>query len=302
MAKAVFTTKRSPTYDDLVEERYHFPRTYLRQVEQTIGDWIVYYEPRRTTGDQTSSGGLSAYFATARVVRVVPDAARTDLFYAHVADYLEFDRPVRFQRDGAYPESALQKRDGSTNKGAFGRSVRILPDSEYEAIVTAGFSALLAQRSLDGSGAVREDRWGWTAKDPESDRPRIACVGERWFRDRAFTARVREVYRNRCAFTGLQIVNGGGRPEVQAAHIRPVHDSGPDSVRNGIALSHTVHWMFDRGLISMDDDGWILVALSGVPTEFRRLLRADLRAELPLDPSVRPHPAFLRYHRERFKG
>jgi putative restriction endonuclease len=30
MAKAVFTTKIDPTYDDLPEFRYHFPQTYRR--------------------------------------------------------------------------------------------------------------------------------------------------------------------------------------------------------------------------------------------------------------------------------
>ena len=42
MAKAIFTTKVDPTYDDLPEFRYHFPRTYLRAVEATVGDWIIY--------------------------------------------------------------------------------------------------------------------------------------------------------------------------------------------------------------------------------------------------------------------
>lgn len=66
MAKGVFTTKLSPGYDDLPEERYHFPRTYLRQVEQTIGDTIVYYEPRRGSVELSSRGGRQAYFAVAR--------------------------------------------------------------------------------------------------------------------------------------------------------------------------------------------------------------------------------------------
>ncbi|MGH6673150.1 MAG: HNH endonuclease [Xanthobacteraceae bacterium] len=43
--------------------------------------------------------------------------------------------------------------------------------------------------------------------------------------------------------TGLQIINGGGRAEVQAAHIRPVAAGGFDSVRNGLALSGTIHWI-----------------------------------------------------------
>jgi hypothetical protein len=54
---------------------------------------------------------------------------------------------------------------------------------------------------------------------------------------------------NTCAVTGLCLLNGGGRPEVQAAHIRAVEANGPDTVRNGLALTATVHWMFDRGLI-----------------------------------------------------
>jgi putative restriction endonuclease len=31
MAKAVFTTKVEPTYDDLPEFRYHFPRSYTKE-------------------------------------------------------------------------------------------------------------------------------------------------------------------------------------------------------------------------------------------------------------------------------
>ena len=37
--------------------------------------------------------------------------------------------------------------------------------------------------------------------------------------------------------TIAKIVNGGGRSEVQAAHILAVADGGPDIVQNGIALS-----------------------------------------------------------------
>jgi putative restriction endonuclease len=113
MTKAVLTTKVEPTYDDLPSERYHFPRTYLRQVEAAIGDWIVYYEPRRSSGDLSSHGGRQAYFAAAKLERVERDPRRADHFYATVADnsYLEFDRHVRF-RDGGWDlrESAGEGR------------------------------------------------------------------------------------------------------------------------------------------------------------------------------------------------
>ena len=129
MVKAVLTTKLEPTYDDLPEERYHFPRTYLRQIEAAVGDWIVYYEPRRSSGDAASRGGRQAYFATARIQAVQPDLSRDGHYYALVADYLEFDRPVRFREGALTYEHALTKDDGSTNKGAFGRSVRTMSDA-----------------------------------------------------------------------------------------------------------------------------------------------------------------------------
>jgi hypothetical protein len=67
VSKAIFTTKAEPIYDDLPEFRYHFPRTYLRQVEAMVGDWITYGEPRRSSADPRSRGGRQAYFAAARV-------------------------------------------------------------------------------------------------------------------------------------------------------------------------------------------------------------------------------------------
>ena len=130
MAKAVLTTKIEPSYDDLPEFRYHFPRTYLYQVSAAVGDWIVYYEPRRRSSDPSSRGGRSAYFATARVTQVVPDPTLPDHFHAHVSDYLQFDVPVPF-RDGAhFHEAGLRRSDGGTSKGAFGRSVRGITDAE----------------------------------------------------------------------------------------------------------------------------------------------------------------------------
>ncbi|MGO8534173.1 HNH endonuclease [Rhizobium ruizarguesonis] len=82
-----------------------------------------------------------------------------------------------------------------------------------------------------------------------TDRRIISQVVQRPFRDRAFSTAIKAAYHDTCALTGIKLFNGGGGSEVQAAHIRPVADGGPDSVRNGLALFATVHWMFDRALI-----------------------------------------------------
>lgn len=300
MTKAVFITKVDPTYDDLPEFRYHFPRTYLRQVEAAVGDWVIYYEPRRTSGDPRSRGGRQSYFATARVTSIQDDPKTPDHYYAFISDYLEFDRPVPFKEGSHYYEAALRRPDGETSKGAFGRAVRSLPNAEYDLILRAGFADIIAPTPTATPSAPFEG----LAEEPATfERPLVERISQRPFRDAAFATAVKAAYEDTCAVTGLKIINGGGRSEVQAAHIRPVADLGPDSVRNGIALCGTVHWMFDRGLLSLDDDYTILVARDRVPDTVQRLINSEGKLCLPPRPDLRPHPQFLRYHRETvFKG
>ena len=100
-----------PSYDDLPEERYHFPRMYLNAARQSLNDWIVYYEPRRVSAELSSSGGRQSYFATARIVEIGDDPQRADHYYAYVEDYLEFDRPVPF-REGGSEQASGNERPG----------------------------------------------------------------------------------------------------------------------------------------------------------------------------------------------
>jgi putative restriction endonuclease len=302
VTKAVFTSKIEPSYDDLPEERYHFPRTYLRQVEAAVGDWIVYYEPRRASSDLSSRGGRQSYFATARVERIGRDPEREDHFYAYVSDYLEFDRAVPFKDGAFYYEGGLRRNDGATSKGAFGRAVRTISDSEYDLIVKAGFVQTILETNIRRSQKLTPN--GYIEEEAkEFERPVVEMVVARPFREAAFAVSVKAAYVNTCAMTGLRIINGGGRAEVQAAHIRPVAAGGSDSVRNGLALSGTIHWMFDRGLVSVDDDLSILVATARLPDAVTRLLREDRKIAIPAKPETRPHPIHLRYHRDNiFKG
>lgn len=298
MAKGVFTTKVNPTYDDLPEVRYHFPRTYLNQVKATVGDWIVYYEPRRQDSEPSGRGGRQAYFATARVQRIETDPRLENHYYAFVTDFLEFENPLPFREEGKYLESSLMKADGSANKGVFGRAVRLISENEYQLMLQLGFAHPPVRQPEYGDTRVAEEL-------ADYKRPIIEQLVSRPFRDVAFTKNIRSVYDSTCAMTGLKLINGGGRPEVEAAHIRPVGNdhNGPDSVRNGVALSRSIHWMFDRGLLSLTDHYEILMVKKLVPDPIKRLLNPDGKVLLPTDLRLRPHPQFLRYHRERiFKG
>lgn len=298
MVKAVFTTKVTPSYNDLPEVRYHFPRTYLNQVRQAVGDHIVYYEPRRSSADLSSIGGRQCYFGVARVTEVIEDEVLPDHYFALIDDYLDFDRPVPFSEGGEYYEGMLKKADGSTNRGAFGRAVRLVPDEEFDRILKSGFAPIIGE-----SQAQQRVTSGLFEPPISFERPMVEMTVSRPFRERSFMHNVRAAYSNRCAITGLRLINGGGRPEVQAAHIQPVASKGPDSVRNGLALSGTVHWMFDRGLISVGDDFKILVAKSHVPEDAARLLNQNGTINLPKDRTLYPNAHYLKFHRDVvFKG
>jgi len=302
MAKAVFTTRVSPTYDDLPENYYHFPKQYLRRVEQVVGDFIVYYEPSRTGDKSLSRHGRMVYFATAQVLQIREDLQNNGHYYADISNYLEFSRPVPF-RDGDYfYEKQLKGEGGETKTGMFQNAVRIIPDDEYELIAQAGFSSIFS-----GDKSMKEESKisGLHEEQQEFQRPIIERVTKRPFRDVAFRENVQTAYSATCAMTGLHLINGGGRCEIEAAHIRPVGDghNGPDSIRNGIALSRTVHWMFDRGHLSISNDHKILIAKKYVPEPIQNLLNTNSHIMLPEEITERPHQVFLEYHQDCiFKG
>lgn len=304
MAKAVFTTRVDPTYDDLPETHYHFPdiKSYLATAEAAVGDWIVYYEPSRRNDE--ARDGRSAYFATARVASIRPDPGKADHFYAYVQDYLEFPRPVPFKEGSHFYERALGKPDGSTDSFAFRSAMRPTTDLEYEEILRAGYAAILGPVTPAADGELPPRIVSALAEeDSEFQRPIVEQLTRRPFRDRAFASGVVSAYDKTCAVTGLRIINGGGRAEVQAAHIRSVEQGGSDSIRNGLALSGTAHWMFDRGLISIDDDYTVLLAEDRLPDAAKHLIRPTRKLLLPTRGDIRPHKSHLKFHRDHvFKG
>ncbi len=300
MAKAVFQHKADSIYDDTPWEKYNFPKMYLSRVERTVSDWIIYYEPRSAEG----GSGRLAYFATGQVQTVIADPSTAGRYYALIrpGTYLPFDRAVARVTDGRVIESSLRGADGSLASGGYAQSaIRLLSDGEFDTILSLGFTSDPILLGLDQAPETID---GFAEPHTPFSRPVIEQIVNRPFREAAFARQVKIAYRNRCAMTGLRLLNGGGRPEVQAAHIRPVADDGPDTVRNGLALSGTVHWMFDRGLISIDEDHSILVAKDKVPADtVERLIIPDRQLLLPDDPRALPHPTYLKYHRERvFKG
>lgn len=296
MGFGVFIHRSDSIYDDSPAERYQFPAQYLGRVQACVGDWIVYYEPRKVAETR-------GYFAMAKIERVVPDPATSGMYLALVepGSYLDFVNPVPFtDAAGAVIEQGLLNEQGRIS-GRAQSAVRPLAPGDFQRIVTLGLNDSAPVLPRVGDGLAPSDL-GEEAQAPftfEQSRDRASFTVSRIVRDRIFRRIVLRAYAERCAISGLRLINGRGRAEVTAAHIRPVEKDGPDIVNNGIALSGTVHWMFDRGLIGLSDDLQILISRqANDPAGIRALINKDGYALPPRRPADRPHPHFLQWHRE----
>ena len=289
--KCVFVVGSHSIYADEPDRFYRFGPQWLKAAARSVGQWIVYQEPRRA--------GPRGYYAVAKVEQIVRDPIDASMYLALIesGSFLEFGRDVPFQADGQAVERGLLSSEGRLNNGRAVQSISPISDEDFSRIVGIGLIDTddvlprvgVEEPIFDG---VREEPWLGPVE-------RETALVSRTVRDRQFRKRVLDVYDRRCALTGMQLINGGGRAEAQAAHVMSVEAGGPDSVVNGIALSGTVHWMFDRGLIALSDAGEILLSRKINDVEgVAKLIHADRQARLPENENLRPHGRFLAWHRE----
>lgn len=293
MTFGVFIHRSDSIYDDTPAERYQFPRQYLDRARACVGDWIIYYEPRKVVGTK-------GYYAVAKVESIVSDPTNPNMYLALIepGTYLDFASPVAFADERGPVERGVLNEAGRIS-GRAQAAVRPISASDFNRIVTAGLAdanELLPRTDpLIERDTVQEDRMPFLFDEA---RERVTALVSRVVRDRVFRRIVLRAYDERCAVTGLKLINGGGRAEVEAAHIRPVEANGPDIVSNGLALSGTAHWMFDRGLISLDDDLRIIVSRQANDADsIRSVINSSGRIIAPVREADRPHLQFVRWHR-----
>jgi putative restriction endonuclease len=293
--KGVFVTGTHSIYGDQPKDFYRFPANYLPAARRMVDQWIVYLEPRRAGG--------RGYFATAQVDKIEPDLATPGMYLALIApgSYLDFGTTVPFSIEKLPMERGLLNEDG-TVKGSKQLAVRPLSNADFNRIIEIGLMEPEPELPRVGQADPMPVMFGETGQEPfQGPVDRATMLVSRKVRDAKFRRAILHVYEGRCALTGMRLVNGGGRLETEAAHIMGVGDGGPDAINNGIALSGTVHWMFDRGLIALSDGGEILLSTKINDREgVEKMIYADRRARWPSAPAHRPHPRYLAWHRNQF--
>jgi putative restriction endonuclease len=294
MGFGVFLHRSDSIYDDRPEERYQFPSQYLGRAKECVGGWIVYLEPTKVKDTR-------GYFAVAKVSQIIPDSSAAGMYLALIEDgsYLPFINPVPFRGAQGVNERGVLNEEGRIS-GRAQWAIRPLLATDFDRILALGFDEQPLLPRLGGAvpmtDGLQEEAAPFIFDAP---RERVTQLTSRVARDQVFRRIVLRAYNERCAISGLKLINGGGRAEVMAAHIKPVEFNGPDIISNGIALSGTAHWMFDRGLISLTDDMEILVSRqANDPEGVRSFINKSGLAHMPLQPVDRPNPRFLGWHRE----
>ncbi len=233
-------------------DSYEFPPQYLgffAPLSHGEPMVAVIYEPR---GDQGE--GRMAYVGWA-LLRDAPAASGRlnsrgqSLQHVAYADrYREFDRIVPREAIGMPAETWLRAlpRGRARNVATFGRAVRPLIDEDLQLIMSLGSPDGVERFSteLPAEHVVAE-----VITATERSRRLISAVQrEARFRDDVLAA-----YEHRCALSGLAASSSPSRAYglLDAAHIRPVGNQGADTVANGLALTPTLHRIFDKGLFTL---------------------------------------------------
>ena len=288
------------TYDDSLTS-YQFPTRYLKHFEPLAANvdmLAIIYEPRGKTGR-----GRMAYVGWA-VMRGYPIEDSVNVAKHYSVKFVEpirsFDRAVPREIGGEPVERWLREKPQGRlrNIATLGRAVRKLSSDEAELILRYGSSDPLW-------GSLEEEDDGTFPPDTEDSRVRRLVTQIE--RNVQFRQDVLAAYGRRCAVSGLLADGFDGL--IEAAHIRGAGSPhfGPDDVKNGIALTPTLHRLFDRHLFSLEyvGDRLVVVISSRLTTGMvhdsmtgsRLRLDDGQNVRLPAATTSRPGRRFVNYHR-----
>lgn len=106
-------------------------------------------------------------------------------------------------------------------------------------------------------------------------------------------------YGNLCAITGT-VIKYESYMNLEAAHIKPKSHGGLFLPNNGMALCRDLHWAFDKGFFTLDDDLKVVVHPK-IESEFLKSFNGQ-QIRLPSNQFFVPDLANVRYHRENVYG
>ena len=287
----VLDTKFESKYKDDITSVYHFPKVYEKLLRSRIGDFVLYREPR-------DGGGSMAYFAYAILTKITEDPELPSHFYAHVSNFENFPNKVPWTLNDRYWEDRLRQVERrAVGRTLHGKSARFISVEDFEEIAKYGLGiSNYTNSEMQKMLPINED-----SVTESKIRTVSRILMSRTQRDSRFRNKVINAYDGYCAISKNKMIDSNGNFEAVGAHIQAVADDGPDVIRNGLALSNTVHWMFDRYLISVDEDYKLITANTEIPSKFRDLIEpARTGILLPRNSLDLPGQYYFEKHRQKF--
>lgn len=120
------------------------------------------------------------------------------------------------------------------------------------------------------------------------------------FNSSLFHDLVMHAYNYKCAITGKVIRYKEGKIDLfnlEAAHIKPQAHQGTFLPCNGIAMSRDMHFAFDKGFFTIDDEYKVRVSEKIKDSWFYEEYNGK-KMFVPIEPFYRPQQVFLQHHRE----
>ncbi len=106
-------------------------------------------------------------------------------------------------------------------------------------------------------------------------------------------------YGKKCAITG-EVIAYRDLINLEAAHIKPKSHSGPFLPCNGIAMCRDMHWAFDKGMFTINDNYCIQVHDKVKQSILAQYDNKPIN--LPIEDFFKPEPRYLEYHRKNIFG
>lgn len=116
-----------------------------------------------------------------------------------------------------------------------------------------------------------------------------------------FRAFIMAAYDSKCVISG-ESIRFGKLNNCEAAHIMAHAHDGPMLPDNGIPLSRDLHWAFDNGMFTINDDLTVNVHPEVMDTSLQEINEVRLRDPNDIWSSFAPKKEYLQWHQNNFFG
>ena len=122
------------------------------------------------------------------------------------------------------------------------------------------------------------------------------AMGSSFFNSVLFRDLVMNAYGYKCAITG-KVIRYKDLFNLEAAHIKPQAHQGTFLPCNGIAMSRDMHFAFDKGFFTINDDYTVVVSEEMKDNWFYEEYNGK-QIFVPVEQFYRPNLTYLKHHRE----